>query len=88
MEFDMKRFTSGLGGLLFLASGALTWLFMMLTLIHWWGGLGFIASFILTPGIFIFPIVFWIVEHDFPLLYFLIWGVGIVGLVIGAAADS
>ena len=88
MEFIMKRFTSGIGGLLFLSSGVLTWLFMMITLIHWWGGIGFIASFILTPGVCIFPIVYWIVEHHFPILYFLIWGVGIVGLIIGAAADS
>ena len=84
----MKRFTSGIGGMLFLASGGLTWIFMLITLIHWWGGLGFIASFFLSPGVVIFPIVYWIVEHHFPTLYFLIWGIGVIGMLLAAATDS
>jgi hypothetical protein len=30
----------------------------------------------------IFPIVFWIVEGVFPTFYFILWGVGLVGLFI------
>lgn len=84
----MKKLFSSLGGLLVFASGTLTWLFMMFTFIHWWGGIGILASFILTPGVVIFPIVFWIVEHHFPILYFLTWAVGIFGLILMAASDT
>ena len=84
----MKKLTSSLGGLLVLISGAITWIFMMLALIQWWGLLGFIASFIFTPGVVIFPFVFWVVENHFPASYFIAWGVGIVGLVIMAASDK
>ena len=84
----MKKLTSGFGGLLFILSGIVTWLFMMITLIHWWGMIGFFASFIFTPGVVIFPFVFWIVENQFPVTYFLAWGIGIVGLIISAASDS
>jgi hypothetical protein len=84
----MKKLTSGIGGILFILSGFVTWLFMMFTLIHWWGMIGFFASFILTPGVVIFPFVFWIVENQFPVTYFLAWGIGIIGLLISAASKS
>jgi len=84
----MKKLTSSLGGLMLLASGIVTWLFMMFTLIAWWGGaLGLFASFMLTPGVVIFPIVFWIVENQFPVNYFIAWALGIVGLVIMAVSE-
>jgi hypothetical protein len=84
----MKKLTSSLGGILVLISGAVTWIFMMLALMQWWGLLGFIASLIFTPGVVIFPFVFWVVENQFPTNYFIAWGVGIVGLVIMAASDK
>jgi hypothetical protein len=83
----MKKLTSSLGGMLVLISGAVTWIFMMLALIQWWGLLGFIASFIFTPGVVIFPFIYWVAENQFPITYFVSWGVGIVGLIIMAASD-
>ena len=84
----MKKLTSSVGGILVLISGAVTWLFMMLALIQWWGFLGFIASFIFTPGVVVFPFVFWLVENQFPTNYFIAWGVGIVGLAIMVASNK
>jgi hypothetical protein len=84
----MKKLTSSLGGILILISGAITWIFMMLALIQWWGLLGFIASFIFTPGVIVFPFIYWVVENQFPTSYFIAWGVGIVGLIIMAASDK
>jgi len=84
----MKKLTSSFGGVLVLISGAITWIFMMLALIQWWGLLGFIASFVFTPGVVIFPFVYWVVENQFPTSYFIAWGVGIVGLIIMAASDK
>ena len=84
----MKKLTSSFGGILVLVSGAVTWIFMMLALIQWWGLLGLIASFIFTPGVVIFPFIYWVVENQFPTGYFIAWGVGIVGLIIMAASDK
>jgi hypothetical protein len=80
----MKKLTSGFGGLLVVVSGVITWLFMMAALVQWWGLLGFVAAFVLTPGVVIFPFVYWIVESQFPTVYFLAWGIGIVGFVINS----
>jgi hypothetical protein len=84
----MKKLTSSFGGVLVLISGAITWIFMMLALIQWWGLLGFIASFVFTPGVVIFPFVYWVVENQFPTNYFIVWGIGIVGLVVLAVSDK
>jgi|688.fasta_scaffold97649_2 hypothetical protein len=84
----MKKLTSSFGGALVLISGAITWIFMMLALIQWWGLLGFIASFVFTPGVVIFPFVYWVVENQFPTNYFIAWGIGIVGLVVLAVSDK
>jgi hypothetical protein len=80
----MRKLTSGFGGLLVIISGVITWLFMMAALVQWWGLIGFIAAFILTPGVIVFPFVYWVVESQFPLIYFVAWGIGIVGLIIGS----
>jgi hypothetical protein len=84
----MKKLTSSFGGALVLISGAITGIFMMLALIQWWGLLGFIASFVFTPGVVIFPFVYWVVENQFPTNYFIAWGIGIVGLVVLAVSDK
>ena len=84
----MKKLTSGIGGILVLISGAITWIFMMFALIQWWGLLGFIASFVFTPGVVIFPFVYWVVENQFPINYFIAWGIGIIGLIVMAASDK
>ena len=84
----MKKLFAGPAMLLVMASGTVTWIFMLLALIHWWGGLGIVASFFLTPGVVIFPFVYWIVENQFPLIYFIAWGVGIFGLIIGAFSET
>ena len=84
----MKKLTSSLGGLMVLISGLVVWLFMMFALINWWGLLGFFASFLFTPGVVIFPFVFWLVENQFPTNYFIAWAIGIVGLLVMASSDK
>jgi len=48
----------------------------------WLGFLGSVLAVILAPGLVIFPAVFWIIEGVFPTFYFIVWGIGIVGLII------
>jgi hypothetical protein len=83
----MKRSIGGVGYLLMMLSGGVTWLFMMFALVHWLGLLGFIASIFVSPGVVIFPFVYWLIEHQFPLSYFIWWGIGIVGLAIAALGN-
>ena len=84
----MKKLTSSIGGVMILISGLVTWFFMMLALIQWWGLLGFVASFVFTPGVVVFPFIFWIVENQFPTTYFIAWGIGILGLIIMSSSDK
>ena len=58
-------------------------IFFLITMCDWLGlFFGIILSFILSPGLVIFPIIFWIVEGVFPTTYFIIWGIGIAGSII------
>lgn len=84
----MKKLTSSIGGVMILISGVITWVFMMLALIQWWGLLGLVASFVFTPGVVVFPFIFWIVENQFPTTYFIAWGIGILGLIIMYSGDK
>ena len=50
------------------------------------GFCGFVLALIFSPGIVIFPIIYWIVEGVFPVTYFVIWGLGILGMIIAGLA--
>ncbi len=42
-----------------------------LTLCSWLGGgLGTVVTIFAAPGLFIFPVIYWIVERQFPVFYF------------------
>jgi hypothetical protein len=77
-----------IGYAMWLTSGILMFIFWITAMHHWLGGLGNILGFVLSPGLVIFPIVFWIVEGVFPVMYFVIWGIGIIGLIITAIATK
>ena len=61
--------------------------FWLSTMSHWLGFLGTMLALFLSPGLVIFPIIFWIVEGVFPTFYFLVWGIGIVGLIIAGISS-
>ena len=55
----------------------------------WLGGIfGFLLGIILSPGLVVFPFVYWIVEGIFPINYFIIWGIGIVGLIVASISET
>ena len=76
------------GYILWIGSGILTFIFWLIAMSKWLGILGIILAFILAPGVIIFPLVFWLVEDVFPVFYFIVWGVGIIGLVITGVASK
>lgn len=84
----MKSILRIIGYILWVGSGILTFIFWLMAMSHWLGVFGVILSFVLSPGIVIFPIIFWIVEGVFPTTYFIIWGIGILGLIITGASSS
>ncbi|MCH8305266.1 MAG: hypothetical protein IIB94_09090 [Candidatus Marinimicrobia bacterium] len=61
--------------------------FWLMAMNKWLGFIGVILAFILSPGLVIFPVIFWVVEGIFPTFYFIVWGIGIVGLVIASVFD-
>ena len=77
-----------IGYLMVIGSGILMFIFWFMALNKWLGFFGIILAIIFTPGAVIFPIVFWIVEGVFPAFYFIVWGVGIVGLIIAGISSS
>ncbi|MFH0796977.1 MAG: hypothetical protein V2A65_07985 [Candidatus Omnitrophota bacterium] len=64
-------------------------IFWLSAMSKWLGFWGVVIALVLSPGLVIFPIVFWIVEHVFPVFYFIVWGIGIAGLIIaGISSDT
>ena len=52
---------SKVGGLITLVAGVLQYVFWFVAWADWLGLIGVILGFILTPGVVIFPIIYWIV---------------------------
>jgi hypothetical protein len=71
---------NNVGGLITLVAGVLQYVFWFVAWADWLGLIGVILGFILTPGVVIFPIIYWIVEGDFPTLYFALMFAGWFGL--------
>ncbi len=84
----MRTIGKVIGYLIWIGAGILMFIFWFMAMSKWLGFLGGILAIILTPGFVIFPIVFWIVEGVFPAFYFIVWGVGIVGLIIGGLSSG
>ncbi|MFH1772998.1 MAG: hypothetical protein ABH818_01405 [Patescibacteria group bacterium] len=78
----MKTIGKIIGFLLLIGGGILMFIFWLMAMSEWLGFLGTILAFILTPGLVVFPLVFWVVEGVFPTFYFTVWGIGIVGAII------
>lgn len=85
----MRTMGKIIGAILWIGAGILMFIFWFMAMMKWLGILGAFLAFILAPGVVIFPIVFWIVEGVFPTLYFILWGIGLVGgLIAGISAKD
>ena len=84
----MRTIGKIIGYLLCIGAGILMFIFWLMAMSKWLGFFGTILAFILTPGLVIFPLVFWIVEGVFPTFYFMVWGIGIVGLIIAGISSK
>lgn len=78
----MRTIGKIIGYLIWFGAGILMFIFWFIAMSKWLGLLGIILAFVLSPGLVIFPIIFWVVEGVFPAFYFIVWGVGMVGIII------
>jgi len=69
-------------------SGILLFVFYLFKMSDWLGIIGVILAFIAAPGVIIFPAIFWLVEGYFPVLYFALWGAGILSFTIAVIAHK
>ncbi len=76
----LKNSLRPVGVLITLVAGVLQYIFWFVAWAKWLGVFGVILGFILTPGVVIFPIIYWIVEGEFPTLYFALMLAGWFGL--------
>jgi len=84
----MRSIGKIIGYLMWIGAGILMFIFWFMAMSKWLGFLGGILAFVVAPGLVIFPIIFWIVEGVFPAFYFIVWGVGIVGLIIAGVSGA
>ena len=76
----MRSILRPLGTLIVALAGVLQLIFWFVAWADWLGVIGVILGFILTPGVVIFPIIYWIVEGVFPTVYFVLMFAGWFGL--------
>ena len=51
--------------------------------IDWLGSfLGFILGMMFSPGVVVFPLVYYLIEGTLPIMYLYIWVLGVVGVGI------
>jgi hypothetical protein len=68
------------GVLITMVAGVMQLIFWFVAWANWLGALGVILGIFLTPGVVIFPIIYWIVEGVFPSVYFTLMFAGWFGL--------
>jgi len=84
----MRTIGKVIGYLMWIGAGMLMFIFWLMAMSSWLGFFGTILAFVLCPGIVVFPIVFWIIEGVFPSFYFIVWGIGIIGMVIAGLSGA
>ncbi len=84
----MRTICKIVGFALFYISTIIMFLFWFSAMTKWLGFIGSILAIIIAPGLVIFPIIFWVVEGVFPAFYFIIWGIGIIGIIIAMLSSA
>lgn len=80
---------TGIGAIFFLLaqiSGALLWCTYVAVWTQWQGGLGFLIGLISVPGIVIFPVLFFLAEHQLPTGYLSLWGITLLLWLLSAVS--
>ena len=76
----MRSTLRPLGTLIVAVVSVMQLIFWFVAWANWLGALGVILGIFLTPGVVIFPIIYWIVEGVFPTVYFALMFAGWFGV--------
>ncbi|MCL4385101.1 MAG: hypothetical protein M1479_03915 [Actinobacteria bacterium] len=82
----MRIFGKVIGYILFFGSGAYLWWVGTVFLYYWLGIPGLFLGFIFPPIDFFIPFIMWAVTKTFPLIYFIVFLIGIVGMIIASVS--
>jgi len=74
-------------GLFFLA-GLIMYISEVVFFSQWWGFTGLVVGFLAAPVAALFPFIYWFKVGIFPTFYFVLWGIGLLGLVFGSLLDN
>lgn len=83
----MRLIGTVIGYTMWVISGILMFIFWFTAMFKWLGVFGAILACLFPPALTLFPIIFWIVEGVFPIYYFIIWIIGIIGVIISAFSN-
>lgn len=73
---------------LFLLAGLYMFIVEIFTFKLWWGMTGFLIGIFIPPASILFPFIFWFKEGIFPFFYFVVWGLGILGMVLATLGSK
>lgn len=54
----------------------------------WWDLIGVVVAVFVPPLAALFPFIYWIKVGVFPLFYFIIWAIGILGMIIAVYSSE
>lgn len=77
-----------LGYGLFIVAGLWMWIAEVIAFTRWWDLTGILISVFIPPIAVVFPIIYWVKEGVFPVMYFIVWGVGLLGMFLAAFASK
>ncbi len=83
----MKKALKVIGMILFYGIGTYLYIISLIFYYGMWGFIGLIIAIFVFPAAEIFPIVLWIITKEFPLLLFVLWGIGWFGMVLVSIAS-
>ena len=86
-----------IGTIVYWISGIILFLVWMGTWVEWFRSIfgvilgniiGFHVGLMTSPGILIFPLLYWLIEGELPLWYFFLWAIGLISFWLGTLEES
>lgn len=76
-----------IGYVMIAISSCLMLWFWFVSLYKWLGVIGIVVGLVCSPGVVIFPLIYWIVEKVFPVYYAILWATSFLGLIITSVSS-
>ena len=73
---------------IFLLAGLWMWIAEIIAFTRWWDLAGTLIAIFVPPVAVALPFVYWVKEGIFPLMYFIVWGLGIGGVFLASQSPD